>query len=94
MKWKLPITSRQQLQEEQQRTEDAENTLGDLQNDKEKLENELQDEKKRNEEQEAKLKELSDSISDLDREKRINESEINTMRDQLESNKQEVNFII
>lgn len=37
---------------------------------------------------------LSDSIIELNREKMIRESEINTIRDQLESNKQEVNFII
>lgn len=37
---------------------------------------------------------LSDSIIELNREKMIRESEINTMRDQLESNKQEVHFII
>lgn len=49
--WKLPITSRRKLQEEQQRREDAENKLGELQN-------ELQDEKNRNVEQEAELKEV------------------------------------
>ncbi|XP_039464238.1 low molecular weight neuronal intermediate filament-like isoform X2 [Oreochromis aureus] len=101
MMWKLPITSRQQLQEEQQRREAAENTLGDLQNDKEKLEkknteiiNQLQHEKETLEELkkqlESKNQELSDSISELNREKRIKESEINTMRVQLESNKQEM----
>lgn len=37
---------------------------------------------------------LSHSISELNREKSMRESEINTVKDQLESNKQEVHFII
>uniref|UniRef100_A0A668SN07 Ig-like domain-containing protein n=1 Tax=Oreochromis aureus TaxID=47969 RepID=A0A668SN07_OREAU len=87
---KLPITSRQQLQEEQQRREDAENTLGDLQNDKEKLENELQDEKKRNEDQEAKLKELEKKNTEIINQLQQEKETLEELKKQLESKNQEL----
>uniref|UniRef100_A0A669EQT3 Ig-like domain-containing protein n=1 Tax=Oreochromis niloticus TaxID=8128 RepID=A0A669EQT3_ORENI len=87
---KLPITSRQQLQEEQQRREDAENTLGDLQNDKEKLENELQDEKKRNVEQEAKLKELEKKNTEIINQLQQEKETLEELKKQLESKNQEL----
>ncbi|XP_039465473.1 butyrophilin subfamily 2 member A2-like isoform X2 [Oreochromis aureus] len=87
---KLPITSRQQLQEEQQRREDAENTLGDLQNDKEKLENELQDEKKRNEDQEAKLKELEKKNTEIINQLQQEKETLEELKKQLETKNQEL----
>ncbi|XP_039908307.1 butyrophilin subfamily 3 member A3-like [Simochromis diagramma] len=88
--WKLPITSRLQLQEEQQRREDAENKLGDLQNDKEKLENELQDEKKRNVEQEAKLNELQKKNTEIINQLQQEKETLEELKKQLESKNQEM----
>uniref|UniRef100_A0A3P8QWV5 Ig-like domain-containing protein n=1 Tax=Astatotilapia calliptera TaxID=8154 RepID=A0A3P8QWV5_ASTCA len=87
-----------ELQDEKKRNVEQEAKLNELEKKNTEILNQLQQEKETLEELkkqlESKNQELSDSISELNREKSMRESEINTIRDQLESNKQEVHFII